>query len=343
MIRLFGLNFFALCLLSCAPQSGVADTGRVVAESTGEKAERDRIITQVQSAIAANDFGSLASLEEDYRASRARTPSGIWKLAVFHATVQWALADGLQAETGCQLRKSAFVDRWLAAAPDSPGPVITQAALLMRQAWCIRGTGFANTVPAETWPQFHANVSSALRSLDANSSMASTDPEFYAIKLSALRGSGAGKAEFERVLNEAVAREPYYHRTYFNAAWSYLPQWGGSDAELEAFARYAAERTRASDRSGYYARIFWSLDECGCKITERVADWPTLKQSMRDVYDRFPVRANGEYFADLSCRVGQGEEGRRYLRLINPEVKDDRDLGPAFANCDYQVRNAEAH
>ena len=329
---LFGLPGFT-------SQAAAVEREQEAANSSDELAERNAILSKVRAAIAAGDFAALSAMENEFRTSRARTPSGIWRLAMFHVALQAYLAEGLEREGGCEYRDAQFVQRWGAATPRNPAPFITDAALLSQQAWCFRGSGYADSVPADAWPKFRQGISAAAEVLDKHSALAASDPEYYAVRLDLLRAQGVSKATFHAVLDKATAREPYYHRTYFNAAWYYLPQWGGSYADVEEFARSAADRTRRVEKRGLYARIFWHLDQCGCHITERVADWPTLKQSMRDVYDHFPERWNGQYFADLSCRMGDTEEGHRYIKAIHPEATDDASFAALFAVCDNHGRN----
>ena len=334
------LSAFCLLLLSgYVVQAAPVDTGQVVANSPDDEAESEAILEKVRAAIAKDDFTSLSAMEDDFRTSRARTPSGLWKLAVFHSGAQAYLAEGLERDSGCQYRKVQFVRRWASASPHNPGAFITDAALLWKQAWCIRGEGYASTVAADAWPEFAKGLAAAARTLERHRATASVDPEFYAVKINVLGGQAVGKSALQEVIEEAVAREPYYHRTYFNAAFFRLPQWGGSYAEVEEFARFAAERTRTSERSGFYARVFWSLEECGCNVTARAADWPTLRQAMRDVYDRYPVRWNARYFADLSCRMGDRDESRRYLRTMQPDATG-KDMLPTVPTCDHDVSTA---
>ena len=332
---------FGLCLSSCASTAAVPDTGQVVAGSSDELAERTLILENVKMAITAHNFAGLSAMEEELRSTGARTPSGVWKLGIYHHAVQGYLAEGLRRENGCRLPDPAFVGRWAAASPRNAAPAITKAALHLAQAWCFRGTGYASSVPAEAWPEFRKEATAAAEVLDSHgASMSTIDPEFYAVKLNVLRAQAASKLTFRAVLDEATAREPYYLRTYANAAWFYMPQWGGSYAEVEALARYAAERTRTSDYEGSYARVFWSLEECGCRVVEHAADWATLKQAMHDVYARYPVPWNGKYFADLACRMGDREEGRRYIRAIHSEVNDEGAFAALFYSCDKQAEAA---
>jgi hypothetical protein len=331
-----------LTLPACSAQGAAPDSPEIVASSADETAERQIIFDKLKAAIASSDFAALSAMADDFRKSKALTPSGLWKLGVFHAGVQAYLNDGLRKEDGCQYRKAKFVRDWAAASPRSPAPAITDAALLVDQAWCFRGSSYANKVPPEAWPKFNRAMALAALTLDQAEAMASIDPEFFAVKVIVLRGQGPDKGELERTLEEATNQEPYYHRTYFNAAVSYLPQWGGSHAELESFARYVAHKTSDRENGGFYARIFWYLNECNfCGLkNEDVFDWPTLKQSMRDVYALYPVRWNGEYFAGLSCRMQDSEEGHRYFRAIHPEATGDGDLAALFSACDADARAA---
>lgn len=334
-------SLFILCLLGlpgCPSPAARPDVVQAVNNSSDEQTERNVILSKVQAAISSRDFAGLSAMEEDLRRSRARTPSGVWKLALFHTGLQSYLAEGLQRDGGCQYRDAQFVRRWETASPHNPAPYITDAALLSQQAWCFRGLGYAESVAADAWPKFRQGISAAAEVLDQHSAFASADPEYYVVKLDLLRAQGANRTAFQAAVKEATSREPYYHRTYFTAVWYYLPQWGGSYAQVEAFARYAAERTRPQEKGGLYARIFWDLDECGCHISDQAADWPTLKQSMRDVYERFPVRSNGQHFADLLCRKGETEEGHRYIKAIHPEAADDASFAALFATCDNRAR-----
>jgi hypothetical protein len=333
--RFLFVTFVLICLASTG---AVAQSRQADSSNLDEEGERSAILKAIKSAIATEDFAKLTAMEAEFRISRARTQSGVWKLAVFHAGVQAYLADGLLPESDCQYSKSQFVNAWKAASSGSPAPVITDAALLLTQAWCIRGGGYAIDVAPAAWRQFKVIVTSATKVLDRHSTMASVDPEFYAIKLKALRSEGSETSQFESVLDEATAREPYYHRTYFNAVWSYLPQWGGSFDQVERFAEYSAGKTKSEEGSGVYARVFWSLDECNCDIMAQSADWSKLRQAMRDIYARYPAAWNGNYFANVSCRMGQGEEGRRYLRAVHPEVLADEGFAALFANCDSIVK-----
>jgi hypothetical protein len=305
-----------------------------VAPAADELAVREAIHAKVKAAIAADDFAGLNSMEQDLLNSRARTPSGWWKLALFHRYLRYELGEGLEAKDGCEYRKADFVKRWGEATPRAALPVITAAGLSYDRAWCLRGTGFANEVPADVWPKFHADIATAAQILDRHP-FAAVDPEFWAVRVGILRAQGNDLTAVQALLDKATARAPGYYPIYGSAALSFLPQWGGSFAAIDRLARYAAQRSAATDATGFYARVYITLEECGCIRIEDHPDWPTMKQALRDIYAQFPVPWNGNLYATYACRRGDTEEGRRYIRAMFPQVTDDRSFVALFATCDH--------
>ena len=338
MKRYFLLMPCMLGLLGCQADASPSAASQSIAADSPDVMDAYAIGQNVKAAIDAEDFAGLTAMEETFLQTRGRTPSGLWQLGSYYEALNRYLGEGLESDQGCQYRHAKFVQRWMKADPLNPAPAITGAALLLEQAWCIRGTGYADTVAADAWPTFKRGADAAAVLLEQNRKSASIDPEYYAVKLDVLRAQGASKAAFRQVIDEATAREPGYHRTYFNAVWYYLPQWGGSYAEVDAFARYAAQRSRSAEGSGLYARIFLSLEECDCHVLRQAADWPTFKAAMHDIYDRYPGVSNAQRFALISCEMGDTEEGHHFYRLLHPEVTNDSSFVAIFAGCDHQAK-----
>lgn len=320
----------ALMLSGCGAvfgpaESSPADTGKVDARSNDEMAERKLVFGQVDAAITANDFTALDKLEQQLLSSRARTPSGVWKLGVYHAELQFRLAKGMDRANGCSQPGAAFAARWLQHSPAGPAAIITAADLALSKAWCFRGDGYAASVPAKFWPAFHAGVADAYNRLTKSRKAASTDPEYYSVMTKVYRAKGASQAETMTLVREASDREPYYGRTYFAAALNFLPQWGGSMEEVDQLARFAAAKTRTSDKLGYYVRAYWTLEECGCADMATDPDWSTLKQSMNDLVERYPAPFNAKYFMDLTCKRGDADDAMPFIRMLTPTALSDAD------------------
>jgi hypothetical protein len=122
-----------VCLLiapGCTSRAAASAPIQVPFDTADEAKAQNAVVDAVNATIAANDFARLSKMEAEFRASRARTPSGSWKLAIFHAALQYTLKDGLERDAGCTYRKAPFLARWAKAEPSSPAPAITDAASL---------------------------------------------------------------------------------------------------------------------------------------------------------------------------------------------------------------------
>jgi hypothetical protein len=318
------LVFICACSISsCRSEALAFESVKEVASAAQETETRQVVIKKVEKAINENDFRSLSAMEQEFRTSRSRTPSGVWNLEIFHATLKFYLIDRLVTANECQSLKADFVTQWAAAEPLSPAPIITHAELLTEQAWCYRGKGASTTVSKDDWAKFYNGLQIAQETLESHVEMASVNPHYFAVQATIYRGMGVSESRFQEFLKQATDREPDYPRTYMNAVWYYMPQWGGSYEQVDQFARFAAEKSNKTNGTGMYVRVLWSLESCGCHILEEAANWEILKQSMQDVYVRYPVGWNREYFTKASIIMRQLQVGYEYIKKAHPELTDE--------------------
>ena len=295
-----------------------------------EIAEHKIVIDAVKTAIERNDYDALNNMETEFRRTRARTTSGIWKLSIFHWRVKTEL--GPRGEDQCDDRSTGFFDRWLAKTPNEPAPYISRAAVLEAYAWCIRGGGYADSVSDEALEAFAAKVDEARRILDEHRATAAVDPHYYAVMSRILIDQGAEKTEFKQLLEEAAAVDPDYHYVYFDAYRYFQPQWYGSDAEVDAFARYSAARAK-SEGLGMYARYYWYALDCDCGGIAQSIDWPKMKQAMRDVIARYPSDWNAANFARISCVMEDPQEARSWLARVKGDYTVAWTKMPELMRC----------
>ena len=334
----------ALATSACAsPPPSPVDTSRVDPTLGPEHAARQNSTDVVSVLVAQRDTQALSAMARELRKARTRTESGLWTIGLFHGDVQFALTRKMSRATGCMSPNENVAHRWLKEDPKEPAAIITVAEIELSRAWCERGSGYRNTVSDSQWAKFQRHAQSAYALLDANRAVASVDPEFYAVTAKAYRAIGASEAQLEALLDEAAAREPYYMRTYFAAAYSFLPQWGGSYHDLDRFARYAAERTATSDKTGFYFRIYWSLeDDCNCTGPWNSGDWETMKQAMRDVYERYPSQHNLDHILDVTCKAGDFDEALTWMRTKHPTSTNDDDFVVIMGSCKATAEMAKA-
>lgn len=326
MIRFLCLAAALACLFADAP-------GRAAprpAESASPTKADDQVVRaeiehRVDALMDAENFVGLNKMSAEFRETRARTPSGMWKLRIFHMSVRYHIAQA-QPDGECVSRAAPMLERWLAVDPSAPAPIITKASVLLEQAWCKRHDS------AWGFDAFVHDAKKAELWLEGHDATASKDPEYYATAEDIAFVTHVDKSDFESLLTDAVAHAPTYYNVYFSAMKYYLPDAHGSYEDVDRIARLAAKKTSATDGTGAYARVYWVYVECGCSIWQSAVDWPLMKRSMADVVARYPADWNIVNFARLACEMGDRSETAKYLRKLR------NDNGLAWASSDERSR-----
>lgn len=307
--------FFGLavaCLFADVPTLAARPIATAAANSSDDQVVREAITKRVDALMDAGDFAGLNRIAAEYRTTKARTPSGVWKLRVFHMSVRDHIAKA-QPEGECASTSLPMLKRWSAADPSAPAPIITQASVLLEQAWCKRHD--------DNWGYgaFLTDAAEADRLLEEHKAAASIDPEFYATAEDIGFVTKPDKADFERLLAEGIAHDPDYYGLYFSALKHYLPDGYGSQEEVDRIARLAMENTKATDGTGTYSRVYWVYVDCGCSIWQSAVDWQLMKRSMADVVNKYPADWNIVRFARIACQMGDGAEAAKYLRKMKKD------------------------
>ena len=228
------------CLLAITVllASACSARGEVEAQTTDELAERKAIFDAVEKAFDTKDYAELNRMAEDYRTSRARTPSGTWKLAMFYYGVAPFLFDHDSGRSCPPVREDMLRD-WTAADPEAPASYIAKARALTSYGACLRGSAYARSTSSEAMAAMRDKMAEARTVLEKNRDAASIDPQFSAQWLQMMKYDTRPGDDFEDLVDEASGREPYYHDTYFAAARYLDPKWHGAPGAIENFARYA--------------------------------------------------------------------------------------------------------
>jgi hypothetical protein len=291
------------------------------APQSSELAERDAIANQVTALLKNERFEDLDTLADSYRSGQARTSSGLWKLSLFYFGLEKMLPRQQHSPEIWALLGQP-VEHWIERRPESPTAHLAYATMLINQAWGIRGTGYAKTVPQPKWEPFHAKVEEARAYLERVKFIASIDPQWYTAMLDIATLQDWPEAKYPALLAEGLDRHPLYYEMYFSAIYRNLPKWGGDAEKVEAIARNAVERTRASEGSGLYARIYWvaSASQFGDDLfeTSRV-DWAEMKRGIDDVLAQYPDDWNLNHFAKFACLAGDHAKAAELIDRIEGE------------------------
>lgn len=232
---------------------------------------RENIYSEAGSNFSSENFAKLETYYNTYRQQKSRTPSGVWKLWFFYRGIGSNEPSTKNSEENwIKIEQKAL--RWIKASPKSPAPYIFYSQLLIGRAFHFRGEDVARKVPPEAWKPFHENIELARRVLEESKEIASTDPEWYATMLDIAPLQSWSKEEVRNLLHEALAKEPYYYGTYFNAASYLLPKWSGSFEEVKQFATDATNITRKCEGHSMYARIYWWAIDDNAEFIKELPD-----------------------------------------------------------------------
>ncbi|MGE0359023.1 MAG: hypothetical protein AB7P08_19115 [Burkholderiales bacterium] len=309
---------FAICLFTLLAVAGAA-------AAEPELAQRARIQHEAQMAFIDEDYRKLDAMHREFLEGKSRTPSGIWKLSVFHSALGELLSDARRSP----MREPQFatyerrLQRWMKQFPESPAPRIVHALLLGERGWAIRGGGYAHTVPAEAWAPFQRYIAQSRQYLEEHKALASKDPRWYQAMLQNARAESWDEARYQALLDEALAREPLFYQTYFEALENLLPKWHGDAERIERFALDAVERTAAQEGRGMYARIYWfaAQTEYGNDLFAKSrAAWPRMKEGFDDVVARYPDPWNLNNFAKFACLASDKATTKALLERIGKDV-----------------------
>lgn len=312
-------------LIALSLIAGVAIQARAGTES--EIALRARITETSQLAFIDENFSKLEEMAQGYRTRKTRTPSGVWHLSLFYSGINDVLDDARRSPAPVREAKMASHERrarrWAERYPGSPAAHSVNGLALLARAWSHRGSGYAHSVPPEAWAPFYRHLGLARAYLEEHKTVAAVDPRWYEAMLAIARAQGRDRDEYDKLLDEALEREPLYYQTYFEALENLLPKWHGDVQEIERFARDAVNRTAAQEGRGMYARIYWfaSQTEFGNELfSESRAVWPQMKDGFDDVVARYPDPWNLNNFAKFACLAGDKAKTKELLSRIGADV-----------------------
>lgn len=292
---------------------------------------RQRLMDDVYRHIIVEDFHWLDETERTLLTQQSRTPSGIWKLQLFHNEMFYL---GIRAPApGCTDSAARILADWRKASPNSPTPYIAAAQRELDTAWCFRGSGYAAEVDDGAWRPFYDHLTAGEQILVKHKAIASRDPEYYTVMIQIYVAQGRSESELRDLLREGIARQPYYYSMYEEAFRYFEPQWFGSFEAEEQLASQAIPPTRLKDRTSAYARIYWHAMVCGCLPPSDKINRPRLEVAMRDLAELYPNSWNISHLARMACEIGDLALAKRYFAAL-PKGDDGKDAWDDGDNVD---------
>jgi hypothetical protein len=179
--------------------------------SSKEIIARDAVRSWVVTLFEHERFTDLERLSTQYRTSKSRTTSGLWKLTVFHSGISKAFLDRRKRKTDWA-KAEHVVKKWLAKYPDSPSPHIAYARIAINHAWSIRGTGGGKNVAPQTVEHFKQHIEIARKIegartyLEKNKHIAAKDPHWYVLMAEIAMTQGWPEPRFSKMVSEGLGR-----------------------------------------------------------------------------------------------------------------------------------------
>jgi hypothetical protein len=310
------LAWLMMCATIISPPVVLAEPQHTEATAAADEvALRYAIAAEGAEMVRRRDFAGIAAAARRYREITPLTPSGTSTLAEFYGGIEQELGSGKKA-AGCPYTAGPLIKAWERAEPRSPTAYIVEAAMLSDNAWCLRGSGFADEVSDRSFALFHRQLAAAEKVLKEHRTIAALDPAFYEELLDIYNDDGRGESDYQVLLDEGVQRHPGYLNIYFSAARHYLPKWGGSYEAIDALARRAEQELPATGNAGGYVRVYWYLIGCDCYDQKMLIDPLLLKRSMSETLARFPNEWNVSSFALIACRTGDPFAAQGFFKAL---------------------------
>jgi hypothetical protein len=297
-------------------------TGTFAQDARAEVEDGPAAIT-VLSLRAENLFSSSSYKELDKLFDQLNQPSERW------ADGRWkldAVSSGLASffsewKTWPEHYKK--IQDWKKANPTSKGAAITEAIYWDTYAWNARGGGYASTVTEEGWKLFKQRLSKAEQVLIKSKSYASENRLWYAEYLNIALGLGWSRDKYQALFIDAIRKEKYYYKYYFEMVTFLSPRWGGNYELVDQFIRDSVSATKIQEGHTLYARLYWIISQMEGEevnlFTDTPASWDLMQQGFEDLMKRYPNSYwNLNNYASFSCRAGD----KTTYAMLRPKLRD---------------------
>lgn len=282
--------------------------------------QTDAIIKEAERLVDTDDFATIERLTTHYRSRKHMTESGLSSLGTFNT----AMSEGIDidvADTEGWNQRFAWVDRWIAAYPQSPSAHVMRGRIEFLRGISFRGSGWAQDVPEENGQLYLQHARQAASYLQEHRDVASKDPFFYSTLLNI--GFRIGTPEFElmALFDEGAERHPYYFGLFTVPMMHYTPRWGGSFEAMEAFARHAMTRVRPADRATLYTRLYVYAQflKIESPVTGGQMDWELFDEGARKIVATYPSASNLQVLGSMGCTSQDRARSAAFMQQFHGE------------------------
>ena len=191
--------------------------------------------------------------EEAFRREIAQLRDGNWQPAATRLTLTRDVDDrafvaGMMLDAG-----GPWIEDWLAAEPSRPEPWMMRGLSRIGWAWEVRGSGRAEDVPEDAWPEFFGRLQLAEEDLQEAIQRNAKDALPWAYLLITGRALQVEVEELQRRYQEGRARAPESWQLSWLMLEALTEKWSGSHDLMFQFARDVSAAAPAG--SGLHALV----------------------------------------------------------------------------------------
>lgn len=271
--------------------------------------------SEIAQLMSNDDFAALDAMAARFRTGELNA-AGESRLGRFYICMSRAIGTARQ-EVEAWNHWSAWAARWVQQAPKSPAAHLVTARIPLNLGWSYRGNGYANTVQAEDWAQFHEYNAVSQAYLQLHEGIAGGDPFWHEMTVLIAQRESADDEEILAIVDRAAKAFPDYEPLHFIAMQHFTPAWGGSAQKMEAFARRSMASIPKKKRAMRYARLYWSATANSLdRFRAATPDWPLMRQGLDEIAQRYPTLDNLEAITRYGCWARDRDALDRWNRLF---------------------------
>ena len=289
-----------------------------------ETSRRDAISADIQAAFERGAWGHIEKSFAEFHRNDERVSSGATKSGQVLLGLRSAIGRPIQSERTQDhwttvTQKAAA---WLKEHPNSSLAAYAGVHAHIGLAFFHRGNRMAVDVPADKWPLYEAELRKASEYL-APGNTVSRDAVWHTAVLTLAKYQGVDLQTYIRVLDQATTKWPHFHDLYYVATERLQPRWGGSAEAFDWLAELATEKTRATEGTALYARVYWVVarGEGMSRLFEATqADWKKMKAGFDDIVSRYPDAWNYNHYAWFACSARDAAATRQAFEKVGDEL-----------------------
>jgi hypothetical protein len=321
-------EFLQKLLIDLGADIGLQDRCRNIARQantiSAEFEMRNALSKRYSQLLFNKDYRSLETDYQNLIKKNERTPSGIWKQAIFYNELNNFLAD--TTDSTYWVERESRAKGWSKQFPKSIPAQLFLANLYIQRAMAVRGIKQGKDLRVEDINEFRMWGEKAYSVLVLKKTQLSKDPQWYKLMLQLIPYSYRTTDDAKNYLADGMKRYPNYHEMVFMAAFYLQEKWYGAPDDIEKLAQKMKVVVGNKELSSAYARLYWYLDQNiyrGTLFEQTQIKWDEMRHSLDDLIKLYPDSWNRNAYAYFACKAQDYTTMEKQIKLLGEQIMAD--------------------